>query len=381
MKKLYELLGQREQPGTFGVEIECEGERLVEVNNDVWKTTNDGSLRGRFPDKSCEWVFQKPLPLGKAINALSSLAKAQRANKATLNFGFRTSAHVHINMQQMTEDQYLSFIYLYLLLENPLIRFCGPQRKANRFCLSINDGEGILDVLHGVFSQGLRGVFQPMENHIRYSALNLAATRKYGSLEVRSMRGTLDVDVLSTWLMALNNIRDFAMSVGNVRDVHDLFVRSKPEDFFHYVVGDVAWEFEYPELEADLRNNFSITLDLAYAYKTQEERNLGKGNAAPYVAAPGAPRWRPNPVDEFILPEGAVIEHVQPVAAGAGFAWAVRQADDPAPVVEANPEEVRRVRQAAAEAWQRFQEHQREQREVEIRALRQQGHIAPNREN
>ena len=51
MKKLYELLGKAPSEGTFGVEIEVEGDNLC-APTQGWNITHDGSLRGRYPDQA-----------------------------------------------------------------------------------------------------------------------------------------------------------------------------------------------------------------------------------------------------------------------------------------------------------------------------------------
>lgn len=272
MKKLFEYLGNDHKKGTFGIEIECEGENLKIVHEGTWRTEADGSLRGRFPDKSCEWVLEEPLSLKDAITAVNQLSKKQSGADTKINFSYRTSTHVHVNAQDMTEDQYLNFIYTWLLLEEPLIRFCGPQRRANRFCLSINDGEGAMDYLNLLFTTGFAALPRLYENDIRYAALNIAASRKYGSIELRCMRGTLDVEVLTIWLTALQAIRDFSMQCKNVREIHDKFVKSPPLEFMRNILKDCSKHFEYKNVEDSLRNNFSITLELVYDYRQKEEK-------------------------------------------------------------------------------------------------------------
>jgi hypothetical protein len=294
MKKLSELLVLKPQAGTFGVEIECEGENLSPVDNSTWRTEDDGSLRGAFPRSRCEWVLVKPLPLGKALTAVSSLARKQEKDGATPDFSFRTSVHIHVNVQEMTQDQYFNFIYAYLLLEEPMLRFCGAARKANRFCLSMNDGEGLLDYLSYIFQNGVGSLGHINENDVRYAAMNIAATRKYGSLEFRGMRGTLDVDVLSTWILALNSIREYAMEHKNVHAIHDEFVKHSPTQFMRNVLKDMSPDFEYDGMEGDLRNNFSVTLELIYAYKPVKEAAVGfvEVEKEVFAVAPRAPLFR-----------------------------------------------------------------------------------------
>lgn len=270
MKKLFELLRLNKTEGDFGIEIECEGKNLHPVMDNVWNTVADGSLRGPFPTESCEWVLARPLVKDAAIKALHSLAEANK--EATLNFSFRTSVHVHVNVQQLTFPEYMAMIYTYLLVEEPMMRFCGEQRIGNRFCLRIQDAEGFLDHLEDMAMRGPGAIARIQEDAVRYASINIAATRKYGSLEFRGMRGTLDVNVLSTWIEAINRIREFALKMGSPTAVHDLFVKSRVEDFAKEVFGDLANTFFYPQVIDDVRRSFSLTLNIPYAYSEYAER-------------------------------------------------------------------------------------------------------------
>lgn len=276
MEKLLKLLDLREAKGDFGVEIECEGADLVPVDDGGWESKHDGSLRGVFPHSAIEWVFAKPLSLDKSIVALNYLIRKQKAGKAKPLFSFRTSTHVHINMQQANEDQLCAMIYTYCLIEELLVNFAGPSRKANRFCLSINDGEGVLDYFMHVFKIGAPAL-RVNENEVRYAALNIASLRKFGSLEVRLMRGTMDLEVLTTWLCSMSTMRDFAFSMENPRNVHDFYIKSGPEEFMKAVFPETHAELEYKGWIDDVQRNFSITLELAYAFVSAEERTARKG--------------------------------------------------------------------------------------------------------
>jgi hypothetical protein len=270
MKKLYELLKIRQTKGDFGVEIECEG---ANINADCpagWKAVDDGSLRGNFPDGRCEFVFTQPAGLDVAIDRLADLADAQR--KAKLDFSFRTSVHVHVNCQQMIWPEYCAFLYTSLLMEDILSRYCGDVRMNNRFCLRVSDAEDIIAPIMKMFKQGENSLFDIRENDVRYGFINMAATLKYGSLEFRGMRGTLDVEVLSIWLRALHNIRTFAVKAGNPRAVHDLFVKMRPQDFISEVLGDVTDSFATAESVNDVRKTFSLTLELPYSYNEEKAK-------------------------------------------------------------------------------------------------------------
>ena len=254
--KLYELLGKNKPiKGDFGVEIEVEGTDLVEVNDKYWTSVHDGSLRG----ESFEYVFKTPLIQKDADKALESLKEDLK--DSILKFSFRTSVHIHVNVQELEYKQLLNMIYTYLLIEEPLMTFCGKERKGNRFCLRLQDAEGILDTLIPMF-RVMDYIGDIREDAIRYSAINLAALQKFGSLEFRAMQGNLDVKRISTWTQALFNLREFSKSVENPRDVLEIFNNNKPEAFLKLVLKDVAPAFIYPKMDRDMKQSFSLSIDL-----------------------------------------------------------------------------------------------------------------------
>lgn len=252
--------------GKFGVEIETEGENLATQIPAEWRIENDGSLRGRFPDEKAEYVLAVPLSYAKTIQAIKGLAEAQK--DAKLNFSFRTSVHVHMNVTEYTEDQLLNLIYVYYLLEKPLIRLCGGHREGNRFCLRMCDGDGIYDVLKDIITNGVTRLRMWSGEQIRYSALNLNAITKYGSVEFRGMQGTLDVPTLQGWLAIINNLGEYAKKKKDIVAVHNHFVGGTVKDFVKSVVGRECYEvMDYSGMESDVELGYSLTLDLPHFYK------------------------------------------------------------------------------------------------------------------
>lgn len=213
MATLCEELGLPRADGSLGVEIECEGENLREFHNAEWTTHKDGSLRGEFPYRSAEYVMQRPLDYKEAVQAVRNLKRLLANNNAKLEFSFRTSVHVHCNVQELTMEQIGNFIYTYLLFENALVGLCGSHRIGNRFCLRLQDSDVLVDALEAFLKDGFRGVPRLQPDQLRYAALNVASLNKYGSIEIRSMQGTLDEEVLSTWFRLILSIRKFAKSV------------------------------------------------------------------------------------------------------------------------------------------------------------------------
>lgn len=275
-KKLFELLGKPVCDGDVGVEIEAEGVNLLEVNDKYWHTEDDGSLRGHYPDSKAEFVFKKPILVTDVKKALEVLSGKLAANGAVLDFSYRCSVHVHVNVQQLTYTQLLNMIYTYLLIEEPCMVMCGKSRKGNNFCLRLQDAEGLLDNVHRMFAHGEAGLRYAPDNEMRYSAINLAAVKKYGSVEFRAMEGNLDVNRIDSWTRILCAIRDYASKQESPKDIFNQYTSGDPVRFLRCVLGDLADLVVYPRVVRDIQNSFSISLDLPFAYDKFMEKEAKK---------------------------------------------------------------------------------------------------------
>jgi len=295
MRKLLELLAKPEQAGDFGIEIEVEGDNLVPLNDMYWRSERDGSLRGGL-----EYIFVKPVGLKHVPALLKHLVKHFDANKSKLDFSFRTSVHVHLNMQHYTYDQLLNTIYTYILLEEPLMNFCGEDRKANRFCLRLADAEGAMEVFTMLFSNGEQSIFKIPADKMRYAAINIESLNKYGSLEFRAMQGNLDVERITTWCKCIEKIRAFACKFESPSEIYNFYVEKEAEQFFNEVLQEVAPKFTGEDLARSIRQSFSLSIDLPFVYlnsRKKVEASKLKGAGAPPM--PGAVKW-----DELVAGAG-----------------------------------------------------------------------------
>lgn len=269
MKKLLELLNLRPTEGLLGVEIEVEGNNLPVEGNRYWRAEQDGSLRNGM-----EYVMVEPMDLKKLSPALKTLQTLFNKAKSKLAFSFRTSVHMHVNVQDLTPSQIYAMIYTYSLLEGPLMTFCGEDRKCNRFCLRFEDAEAMAYEIGAMFYEGDNGVKRRPNDRMRYAALNIEALSKYGSLEFRAMEGSMDIPRLVTWGAILNNIREYAIRADTPTQVFDNFNASGgPIEFLTSVVGkEIANTLTTAETIPEILRSFSITLDLPFEYKRGVER-------------------------------------------------------------------------------------------------------------
>lgn len=313
MKKLADYLGIGVKPGLLGIEVECEGENLQTPDAKYWNVEADGSLRpvGGFPHKCAEYVLKGPMTLESSIQALQNLEKVQ--SEAKLDMSYRCSVHVHVNCLELNEEQLLNFIYTYSILENVMVRYCGEERQYNRFCLKIRDAEYMLQYIESFVNQGFNAVVRFNGEHMRYAGMNLAALGKYGSIEFRNMRGTVDSNILIPWIKALLNIRKYALKSKNVQEIHESFIKNGHYKFLQDVLKEESDYFFTEHTKQDMAEAFSISYEIPVAWgkknlqAEQEKKEKPKALKAQRIKVPqGELMWQPPAEGGFHAPRGIV---------------------------------------------------------------------------
>lgn len=207
--------------GEIGLEIETE--TLVKDAYDAplmkyWGVHEDGSLRnfGR------EFVLKAPILYQKELRLALEEFRDKTSHIKFLKDANSTSVHTHLNMLNETFRGMGVFMTLYTLFENLLIRYSGPDRLSNLFCLPICDAENtytaMVDMLRAVENKQYKGMFL-QEGSFKYAALNLAAFGTYGSLEVRSFEGTTDIERIFKWVSILHKMVKYSRNKTTPREL------------------------------------------------------------------------------------------------------------------------------------------------------------------
>lgn len=199
--------------GEIGIELETIGKRLPldhfhETN--LWKIVPDQSVKPRPGEEAREYVLRQPIGRAKVEQALTELLNEFKLHNSEVAEGrLSNSTHIHINAQQLTMVQVYTWLTLYFIFEELLVRWAGEDRIGNLFCLRAKDAEGLIHLLKTCAKQD---EFQSFKlNSYRYAAANVVALTKYGSLEFRALRGTANKDVLLLWINTLLAIKDKAL--------------------------------------------------------------------------------------------------------------------------------------------------------------------------
>lgn len=214
------------EPDSVGIEFEVEGQNLQYWDNKYWTCKEDGSLRQGF-----EWVVRRPVSISSIEGVIKNWFNRTNEVGAKISQSLRTSIHVHINCQHMTTRQIYTAITAYWLIENLLVRYSGPSREGNLFCLRAKDADyAVTELIHGIESgtlfQSVRG------NEFKYAALNLQAITKYGTFEFRMMRGEYsDPKFINQWVQELYNFIQNTKKLNDPREVIRKFKNSTAKDF------------------------------------------------------------------------------------------------------------------------------------------------------
>src|SRR5690606_38923194 len=113
------------------------------------------------------------------------------------------SVHVHLNCQNFLINRLASFSALYFVLEEVLTEWCGEYRVGNLFCLRTKDAPAIVENLID-FIKADGGI--SFSNGLHYSGFNISALRKFGSIEIRTMRGTDNKELIQEWINILERL-------------------------------------------------------------------------------------------------------------------------------------------------------------------------------
>lgn len=219
----------------FGIELELEGYnvRLQEVPTKGWRRTDDGSLRG----ESVEYVFTQPKTYEEAQKAVKTLFKKFRDNGVKFNDSIRTSTHVHLNFSDKPMKQAINFFCLFTMLEEILQYYSGEDRKGNLFCISSREASGIIPILEECVCKASLRDFAG--DRFKYAACNLSTLYKFGTIEIRTMRGASSEEQVSKWLDILNDLYIFSTekTISPVELVSNLSLMGS-EDFLKTIFQD-----------------------------------------------------------------------------------------------------------------------------------------------
>ena len=255
------------QSGEFGVEIEMESDTPIlegERGYKEWHKFSDGSLRGMY---NAEFVLTKPLSLAASKAALHNLQDKLTADTTIINDSVRAGVHIHVNVQTLTVPQLLTLLTAYYILEEMLVDECGDGRKGNHFCLRAQDSDYTLFILsEAVRMNDIVSRLYSIDR-MRYSAMNLAALRKFGSIEFRAIRTPTDLTTITYWLDVFNNLKNnFMLYQDPIQMVENISLGGEI-NFLDNILGpELSEQFKSdPDTSEKLLRGVRLAQEIAYS--------------------------------------------------------------------------------------------------------------------
>lgn len=263
------ILGLPEQKGDVGVEIEVEADNIPSQDYicNYWRKERDPSLRG----ESAEFVLKKPLALKDLSKAFRELQYGMDTSGMRVRPTYRAGIHVHVNVQQLTPTQLVTFITAYFMVEEVLLRFCDKTRLGNHFCLRMSDASYSLDSLVDfITSENIQTL---NTDDLRYSSLNVTSLFRYGSLEFRALESTMDFERIQIWAGVLTHLRDYATSLRNPTELLGQASALGFEEFAPIILGKWYPHFRQWATEENLKKGVR-NIQYAIYSKDWDTKNL-----------------------------------------------------------------------------------------------------------
>jgi hypothetical protein len=208
----------------MGIEIEMEGRVTIpddSKNYQKWRTERDGSLRG---DGAREYISRGAWSMVEGGKNIFYLYEEIKSHRGTILDSMRAGVHVHLNMQNKTILELMTFLALYYTLEDVITeKYCGTDRLGNLFCLRLKDAPYPADVINAAVRSGRYAQSIPNNDEIRYAALNISSLGKYGTVEFRALQTPQNPKGITDWMKMIQKLYNGAAKFGSPEEVLNFF--------------------------------------------------------------------------------------------------------------------------------------------------------------
>ena len=175
-------------------------------------THEDGSLRDGIE------IVSNPLTPRELADFAEWYTKF--AQRVPLRLSPRCSTHIHVNVQDMTYEQFCSFLWLSVAIEPALMSLCSDLRQNNTYTVpvykSANLASAWSDILYSLTSGRRESGMAALRNAPKYAAIGGFRLRDYGTLEFRMFDAAPNGEVLMQYAQILESI--YMMAIVTTQD-------------------------------------------------------------------------------------------------------------------------------------------------------------------
>lgn len=250
-----------------GVEVELEGCRRIDrIMEDAvhWAVVNEGSLRNR----GAEFIFIQPFGGKDIILALEELEEIVGKMGTPPVCSERTSVHVHVDVRDLSVPEYLNYMLLYLIFERSLFRVCGDERKSNSFCRAVTASQGLIDrIAHMVMDHDSIALEVDRLARERYTAMNVGAVQRFGSVEFRGHKGEWRKEPILRWVNLLLSLKEFSKQEIDWTNMLMDISQEGYSEFARRVFRGYTDHLASPEFDYEILEGLRDAQDIIYANK------------------------------------------------------------------------------------------------------------------
>lgn len=199
----------------MGIELEAEG-YTGDYGGHIlafWNIIEDHSLR----DGGVEFVNKAPVRGADLRASIDELADFLRGH--CVHLSHRCSMHVHIDVRDK-DIEFIEKLYRIYTLFEPALYYAGVKdRYENIYCPGLTHATEQVKTAGQAFS--VKSLTRLVDYGCKYTGFNFLPMREFGSVEIRTHAGTLDMREMHAWIDTLQAIIKFA-SVNTLEDVKEL---------------------------------------------------------------------------------------------------------------------------------------------------------------
>jgi hypothetical protein len=225
-----------------------------------WNVKSDGSLRNDGVEFVTKKLFGKDLAV--ALDELEEYLNDEAESLDDIPSD-RCSIHIHLDVTDLDKNEYARLLVDYAIFESVLFNYCGVNRKENLYCLPFARSDDFKRTLSNILTSVSKDLeFKKYVNSFpKYSALNLNATSKYGSLEFRLHGGTYDMLRVKEWINIVMCLKKNC--IGNSADnLHREISRFGISNYLEKVFGKYYRALDYPNCESDVIDGIRLAQDI-----------------------------------------------------------------------------------------------------------------------
>jgi len=241
----------------FSIDGETRG---VLFGTGYWNVKSDGSLR----DGGVEFVTKKLF--GKDLTMALDELNEYLINEVDTEYSTpsdRCSVHIHLDVTDLDKNEYARLLIDYAIFENVLFHYCGEHRKHNLYCLPFAKSDEFKRTLSHILTSVTKNLdFKKYVNGFpKYSALNLNATSKYGSLEFRLHGGTYDMMRVKQWINIIMCLKKNCRN-NTADNLHREISRVGMSNYLEKVFKNYHRLLDYENCESDIINGVRLAQDI-----------------------------------------------------------------------------------------------------------------------